>query len=159
MRYVIRQKIFAIGDSFSIKDDIGSDVFNVRRQILSFGKKLRIYDLADNELCYIEQKIFKFMPEYDIYVGGLHIANVKKKFAFFKNDFEINSPGSQYYVDGDIWAHEFAIYKNNSMIARISKKFFSFSDTYGVEIDDGEDQITVLALAIVIDMVCHDHDD
>lgn len=155
----MRQKVFSLGDSFTIKDEFGSDLFIVRSQLLSFGKKLRILDLEGNELCYIEQKVFRFMPEYDIYIGGEHIANVKKKFAFFRNDFQISSSVSNYYVEGDFWAHEFGLYKDGGLIARISKQFFSFTDTYGVDIDDRQDQIGTLALAIVIDMVCHDHDD
>jgi len=156
MRYLVRQKIFSLGDSFSIKDQEGNDIFVVRSQLLSFGKKLRIFDLSGNELCFIEQKLFKFMPEYDIYIGGLLTANVKKKFAFLKNDFTISSPSEQFYVDGDFWAHEFNIFKGGQIIGSISKKYFSFSDTYGVEVDDGQDQITTLALAIVVDMVCHE---
>lgn len=158
MKYLIRQKIFSIGDSFTIKNEHGNDIFRVRSQILSFGNKLRIFDLMDNEICYIEQKLFRFMPEYDIYMYGRHTANVKKKFAFFKNDFVIESPGNNYYVQGDIWAHEFRIFNGNSLVATISKAFFSFTDTYGVDIDDSQDQVAILALAIVIDMVCHDND-
>jgi uncharacterized protein YxjI len=98
------------------------------------------------------------MPEYDIYIAGQLVANVKKKFAFFRNDFTILSPGDQYEVKGDFLALEFDIYRSDAMVARISKKFFSLTDTYGVEIDERQDQITLLALAIVIDMVCHDND-
>lgn len=157
MRYLIRQKIFSFGDTFTIKDELGNDIFMVRQQLLSFGKKLRIYDMNENELCYIEQRLFKFMPEYDIYISGSHVANVKKKLAFFKHDFIITSPGDQFYVNGDIWAHEFEIYRGSQMVAHISKTFFSFTDTYGVDIDDNHDQISMLALSIVIDMVCHDN--
>lgn len=157
MRYQVRQKIFTIGDNFTIKDENGVDIYKARRQLLSFGNKLRIYDMADNELCYIEQKLFRFLPEYDIYIGGQFVANVKKKFAFFRNDFLINAASGQYYVDGDIFAHEFSISKDGKVVAYISKKFFSFTDTYGVDIDDDEDQIFNLALGIVIDMVCHDN--
>ena len=159
MRYLIRQKIFSLGDTFTIKDESGNDLFMVRQQLLSFGKKLRIFDLAGNELCYIEQQLFRFMPEYDIYVGGSLAVNVKKRFALFRNDFDINSDSGNYTIEGDFWAHEFAIYNNGALIANISKQFFSFTDTYGVDIDDRYDQITTLALAIVIDMVCHDHKD
>lgn len=157
MRYIVRQKIFSLGDSFTIKDEFGNDIFMVRQQLLSFGKKLRIYDMSENELCYIEQKLFKLMPEYDIYISGSHMANVKKKFAFFKHDFIITSPNEQFYVDGDIWAHEFEISREGQIAARISKTFFSFTDTYGVDIDDDCDQLSILALSIVIDMVCHDN--
>ena len=158
MRYVVRQKFFSLGDSFAIKDEYGNDVFIVRSQLLSFGKKLRIFDLQDNELCYIEQKLFKFMPEYDLYIAGQHTANIKKKFAFLKHDFDITSSYGDYQVEGDFWAHEFEILKDNRLVARISKEFFSFTDTYGVDIDDAQDQISNLALAIVVDMVCHDKD-
>jgi uncharacterized protein YxjI len=158
MRYLIKQKIFSLGDSFTIKDEAENDIFTVRSQILSFGKKLRIFDLLDNELCYIEQKLFRFMPEYDIYISGQHLANIKKKLKFFKNDFEITSSEGMYTVEGDFWAHEFEIFKDHSLVARISKQFFSFTDTYGVDIDDRLDQVVNLALAIVIDMVCHDND-
>jgi uncharacterized protein YxjI len=158
MRYLVRQRIFSLGDSFSIKNEAGDDVFIVRSQLLSFGKKLRIFDLAGNELCYIEQKLFRFMPEYDLYLAGEHVANVKKRFAMFRNDFDITSSGGTYSVEGDFFAHEFSLFKDGMIAARISKQFFSFTDTYGVDIDDGQDQITTLALAIVIDMVCHDHD-
>ncbi len=160
MRYIVKQKIFSLGDSFTIKDEFQNDIFIVRSQLLSFGKKLRMFDLSGNELCYIEQKVFTFLPEYNIYILGENVANVKKKFAFFRNDFQISTPnGNNYYVDGDFLAHEFSLFKGEKRIANISKKFFSFTDTYGVEIDDSQDQISTLALAIVIDMVCHDKND
>ena len=38
----------------------------------------------------------------------------------------------------------------------VSMKWFSMSDTYGVEIADGEDDVLILAATVVIDMVCHD---
>lgn len=158
MQYMIRQKIFSLGDKFTIKDENERDVFIVKSQLLSFGKKLRIFDLNENEVCYIEQQLFKFMPQYNIYINGEMIANVKKKFAMFKNDFEILSDNANYYVEGEFLAHEFRIFNDRKLIGQVSKKFLSLTDTYGVEVDDDEDQVLVLALAIVIDMVCHDSD-
>jgi uncharacterized protein YxjI len=40
-------------------------------------------------------------------------------------------------------------------VAEVSKRWFSFSDTYGVDIADGEDDTLILASTVVIDMVCH----
>ena len=156
MQYIIRQKIFSLGDKFTIKDENERDAFIVKSQLLSFGKKLRIFDLNEYEICYIEQQLFKFMPQYNIYINGEMIATVKKKFALFKNDFEILSDNANYYVEGEFFAHEFRIFNDRKMIGQVSKKLLSLTDTYGVQIDDDEDQVLVLALAIVIDMVCHD---
>lgn len=158
MRYIIRQKIFSLGDKFTIKDENENDVLIVKSQLLSFGKKLRILDLNENEVCYIEQQLFKFMPQYNIYIEGELIATVQKKFALFKNDFEISSEKANYFVEGEFLAHEFRIFNDRKLIGQVSKEFFSFTDTYGVEVDDEEDQVLVLALAVVIDMVCHDND-
>jgi uncharacterized protein YxjI len=33
--------------------------------------------------------------------------------------------------------------------------WFRLTDTYGVEIADGEDPVLILASAVVIDMICH----
>jgi len=40
-------------------------------------------------------------------------------------------------------------------VATVSKRWFSWTDTYGVEIADGEEDVLILATAVVIDMVCH----
>lgn len=156
MRYIVRQKIFTIGDKFTIKDEQDSDIYLVKRQFLSVGKKLRIYDMSENELCYIEQKLFKFMPEYHIFRNGELQAVVKKKFAFLKHIFLISASDSEYTVSGNMWGYEFSIKKEESIIATISKKFFSVADTYSVDIDDSQDQLKILSMVIVIDMVLHD---
>jgi len=40
-------------------------------------------------------------------------------------------------------------------VATVSKQWFSWTDTYGVEVADGEDAVLLLASTVVIDMVCH----
>jgi uncharacterized protein YxjI len=52
--------------------------------------------------------------------------------------------------------HEYEISRFDHLVARISKRWFSFNDSYGIEIADDEDQVLLLCTAVVIDMVCHD---
>lgn len=155
MRYMVKQRIFSLADKFVIKDENENDVLIVAGKVFSIGNKLRIFDLNENEVCYIEQQVFKLMPEYNIYVEDQLVATVKKKFSLLKNDFVITSNRAEYYVDGKFLAHEFKIFSNEKLVGEVSKKYFSLTDTYGVEVDDDEDQVTILALAIVIDMACH----
>ncbi|MDB6067303.1 MAG: hypothetical protein JWR26_3511 [Pedosphaera sp.] len=44
---------------------------------------------------------------------------------------------------------------SNGVVATISKQWFAWTDTYGVDIADGEDDVLILATTVVIDMVCH----
>ncbi|HUR28636.1 MAG TPA: hypothetical protein VM509_10645 [Planctomycetota bacterium] len=38
----------------------------------------------------------------------------------------------------------------------MSKRFFALRDTYGLEFQDDEDPILLLAAAVVIDQCCHE---
>ena len=40
-------------------------------------------------------------------------------------------------------------------LASVSKRWFSLTDTYGVDVEDGEDPVLILASAVVVDMACH----
>ena len=40
----------------------------------------------------------------------------------------------------------------------VSKQWFSWTDTYGVEIAHGNNDLLVLAATVVIDMACHEKD-
>ncbi len=155
MIYQIRQKVFSFGDNFSIKDQMGNDCFIVKGKVFSFGNKLHLLDMSERELFYIEQKLFKFLPQYTIYGSGQPVARIKKEFTFFRQSFNIESVYGNYTMEGNVFAHDFQILKNGMQVAQISKKWFSFSDTYGVEIADSEDQGFLLAMVIVIDQVLH----
>lgn len=156
MRYQIKQKFFSFGDNFTIKNENNQDQFIVRGKVFSFGDKLRVEDLAGNELIYIEQKIFRFLPEYHFYSYGRLIAVVKKELTFFKPKFYINSELGYYQIEGDFFGHEFRILKDGRVVVTVSKKWFSFTDTYMVDVNDNENQAFMLALVIVIDQVLHD---
>ena len=43
-------------------------------------------------------------------------------------------------------------------VAQVSKRWFSWRDTYGIDIASGEDDVLLLACAVVIDMASHDKD-
>ena len=126
----------------------------MRGKFLSIGHKLNIEDLNGNSIYYIEQKLFRFLPEYYIYDSkDTQVAKVKKQFTFFKPKFEIESNYGDYELNGNILDHNFEITKNNSICAVISKKWFSLSCTYGIDINENEDHAFILSLIIVLDKV------
>jgi uncharacterized protein YxjI len=58
-------------------------------------------------------------------------------------------------AEGDFLDHEYAFTRGDRVVATVSKKWFSWTDTYGIEIADSEDAVLILASAVVVDMVCH----
>jgi len=157
MRFKVKQKIFSFGDNFVIRDEWDREQYMVKGKVFALGDKLRFYDMSGRELLYIEQKLFRFLPEYTIYQGSRPIATVKKEFSFFRPRFNIWSTMGDYRIEGNFFGMDFSILKNGSVVAQVSKKWFSWADTYGVDIDDTENYAFILALVIIIDQVIHDN--
>ncbi|WP_369461576.1 LURP-one-related/scramblase family protein [Thermoclostridium stercorarium] len=149
-------KNFSLRDSYTIKNEFGEDCFIVYGRIFSLGDKLHLTDMQGRELFYIEQRIFRLLPEYTIYRNGVPVAQVKKNFTLFRPSFTITSVFGEYSIEGNFWAYDFTVFKNGAPVAIVSKKWFTFSDTYGVSVDDSEDAAFILALVIVLDQVYHD---
>ncbi|TCK92348.1 uncharacterized protein YxjI [Natranaerovirga hydrolytica] len=158
MKYLIREKIFALTNDFTIKDENESPCYEVQSKFLTIGKKLHFRDMSGTELLYIEQQLFKFLPEYFIYDYKKNLlGKVKKKLSFITAQFDITSSYGNYQMEGDLFRYNFVVRKNGLEVARVSKKFFSFTDHYGVDVADNEDQTFMLALIIVIDQIVHDN--
>src|SRR5210317_1982544 len=152
MRYQMKQKMFAMGDDFTIKDAEGNDVFFVDGKAFSFGDKLSFQDMQGQELAYIAQKMMSFKKKYEIYRNNSLFAEVVKEFSFFKDKYTVDIPGpNDYEVRGNFWDHEYQFIRQGREVAHVSSELFTFSDTYGIDIVDGEDDITILATAVVID--------
>ncbi len=155
-KYVMKQKIWTLGERFVIKDEFKTPVFYVKGKVFSVGDKLSFRDMEGNELAYITQKVFSISPRYKIYRDGKVIATIVKKIAPFKDRYVIHVPGADdFRVKGNFLNYEYAFIRKGRKIAFVSKKFFSWGDTYGIAIAPGEDDILILAAAVVIDMVSH----
>jgi uncharacterized protein YxjI len=157
MRYVMKQKLFSWGDDFYIRDAEGREVFFVDGKAFSLGNKLSFQDLNRNELAFIAQKLLSWGPTYEIHRNGALAAVVKRElFSFLKHRFTVDVPGpDDLEAEGDFFDHEYTFTRNGRTVAAVSKQWFSWSDTYGVDIADGEDHVLILASTVVIDMICH----
>ncbi len=122
-----------------------------------------LYRYISSGLIKIQQELLHLHPTYNILSARAgdsdrELAVVKKKFTFLHQTFDINSINGQYSLEGlDILAHSFILTKNGKPVAIVSKKFFSWTDSYGVEISGYEDHVLILALVIVLDQVLYDN--
>ncbi len=156
----MRQKLLAFGDDYTIKDENGTDRYFVDGKAFSIGDKLSFQDMAGNELARIEQKLLTLRTSYRIYKDGKLAATVKKKrFTLFRDAFVLDdaAPGDL-DAQGDFLDREYTFTRDGRTVATVSKRFFSWTDTYGVDVADGEDDVLILAATVVIDQCSHDDD-
>lgn len=157
MRYLLKQKLFALGDDFTIKDEQGNDAFFVDGRAFSIGDKLAFQDMQGNELAFIRQKLLSWGPTYEIYRNGEVAAVVKKEhLTFLHCKFSVDVPvPDDLEAKGNFSDHDYQFARRGESVAEVSKRWFSLQDSYGVDIADGEDDMLILASTVVIDMVCH----
>ena len=157
MRYMMRERILSWGDDFRIKDADGNSRYYIDGKVFSFGDKLSIKDMEGNELAKIDQKLLSLGPQYEIIRGGETIAVVKKHlFTLFRARFTVDVPGPHdLEARGNFLDHEYTFERDGREVARVSKKWFRLSDTYAVDIGEGEDDLLILASAVVIDLASH----
>jgi len=157
MRYLMKQKLFCWGDDFTIKNEAGQDVYFVDGRAFSIGQKLSFQDLQKNELAFVRQRLLSWGPTYEITRDGAVVAIVKKHlFTLFHCVFTVDVPGpDDLEARGNFLDMEYSFARADKMVAEVSKRWFSWSDTYGVDVASGEDDVLILASTVVIDMVCH----
>jgi uncharacterized protein YxjI len=162
MRYLMRQKLFALGDDFVIKDERGRERFVVDSKVFSLGDSLTFQDTGGRTLLTIRQKLLSWGPTYEIQEGDRVVAVVKKAlFTLFSCRFSVDVPGpDDLEATGSIFDHEyrFTHVDSDRVAATVSTSWFSLSDSYGVDIEDGEDELLILAATVVLDLCCHSND-
>ncbi|MBL8923690.1 MAG: LURP-one-related family protein [Myxococcaceae bacterium] len=158
MRYLVKQKLFCLGDDFAIKDEQGTERYTVDGKAFTLlRQKLAFLDAKKNEVAFIREKLVALTPSYEILRDGKVAAVVKKDFInVFRLGFTVDVPGpDDLEATGSLLEHEYTFRRAGRVVAEVSKRWFSFTDTYGVEVAQGEDDVLILASTVVIDMIAH----
>lgn len=157
-RYQMRQKLVAFGDDFWIENDRGEKVYKANGKMLRVRDTLFFEDRSGNELCKIQTKIARVKDSMEIEgPNGERLAMVKKALITpLRERWVVKvGDGPDLDVQGNILDHEYNIGEGRDKIAEISKKWFRIADTYGVQIEQGQNDILVLAVTVAVDMMTH----
>ena len=149
MKLLIKQRVFSWSDSYDVYDEYGNVKYVVKAEVFSIGHQLHVYDAAQREIGIIHEKVFRFLPAFEIEVGGQTKGRIEKQFTFFKPKYEINYNGWRVEVDFVGW--EYDVYEGCSAIVHITKELLHWGDTYVIEYGNPEQELDALLLVIAID--------
>ncbi|MBI5945910.1 MAG: LURP-one-related family protein [Chloroflexi bacterium] len=161
-RYKIRQNLISIGDDFWIENEAAQKVFKVDGKVLRIRKTLVFEDAKGNKLAQIQERLLTIKDTMVVEdADGKDIATIKKALiAPLRDKWNVNvKGGDDLVVQGNILDHEYTVRQGRNKVAEISKKWFRLTDTYGVEIEDRQNDILILAVAVAVDMMAHDDND
>lgn len=150
MEFFINEKLFSLHDKFYILDSNGNNIYEISSKVFSIGDKITIRDMSGNEILYVEQQLFHLMPHYNVFADGQLICSISKKFKLFANNYHISN---DFYVKGNFFGFNFAIYdSNNLQIGSISRKFLTLGDKYVLVVNDLSNIKIILGIIVAIAM-------
>ena len=103
-----------------------------------------------------EEQFTFFRPRYQVFVRGALIGEVVQEFSFFHPRFTVEGAG--WDVEGDVWAHEYTVSHDGEPIVRISREWFTWGDSYVLDVDDPSRELQALSLVLAMDCAMEKND-
>ena len=150
----IKQKVFSIGEKFTVTDEYQNDVYYVEGSFFQIPKTFSIMNQNRDEVALITKKVFSFLPKFFVEVQGKEILTITKELSFFKARYTIDAEGIE--VQGNWWDMDFEVYKQGQLVGQVNKEWFTWGDTYKVQIFDEAMETIVIAVVVAIDCVKSD---
>jgi len=156
-RYLMRQRIFALGQDFYINNAAGEAVFKIDGKVRVIKESLKFRDMQGNLLYKLDEKVLRIRESFNILKPDGQIAARVHNAIFdpLRERFTIEVPGGEDMITMGkvIWA-QYDIQRNQRQVAKISKQFSWIGrDQYVVDVFQGEDDCLILAITVVIDMM------
>lgn len=150
MKLLFKQRFLSWFGSYEVFNEAGETVYTVQGQP-SWGRCLKIFDGNEAEVATIRQRLFSWLPTFDVYIGEEEVGSVRKEFSFLSHQFSIDF--KDWHAEGDYFGWDYSIYDaGGDCKAIITKELWQWTDTYSIEVSDEADALAALALVIAIDV-------
>lgn len=161
MRYMVRQRMFSIGDDFWITDEQGDRAFLVDGKAMSIRQTMEIKDPTGAVVASVHKKLVALRDTMQIERDGQVIATVRREmFSPLHHKSAVDLvDGRTLEAVGNLTGREFDIKDGDHTLARVSRAWFQIRDTYGVDVAPGEDDAMLLAAAVCLDRIHHDEEE
>jgi uncharacterized protein YxjI len=147
----IKQKVFSLSGKFTVKNEQEKDVYYVEGSFMQIPKTFSIMNTTRDEVALVTKKAFSFLPKFFVEVSGREVFTIKKEFSFLKARYTID--GADIEVQGNWWDMDFQVLQHGEVVGQVSKEWFTWGDSYKVQILNEEMETIMIALVVAIDCV------
>ncbi|MGW2181007.1 LURP-one-related/scramblase family protein [Streptomyces sp. NPDC001732] len=153
MRFLVRERLFAIGDDYWIEDADGRRVFLVDGKAMRVRDTFELKDASGRVLVQIRQKLLSLRDTMIIERDGEQLAEVRRKrLSLLRNHYRVTLvDGTGLDVSGRILDREFAVEYEGELLAQISRRWLTVRDTYGIDVvREDADAALLIAVAVCV---------
>ena len=156
-RYIMRQRMVALGQDFYINNYAGQPCFKIDGKVRLVKESLKFRDMQGNLIYKLDERVLRIRESFDILdAKGQLVAKVHNAvFDPLRERFTIEIPGKENLTTmGKVLWAQYDILRGQQQVAKISKQFSWIGrDQYVVDVRQGEDDLLILAITVVIDMM------
>src|SRR3954463_15383309 len=136
MKYLVRDKIFAIGDDYWIETEDGRHAFLADGKALRLRDTLELKDPSGRVLITLREKMFSLRDAMTIERDDQILAKVRRKrLSLLRNHYRVSLiEGTELDVTGKILDREFTVEYDGELLAHVSRKWFHVRETYAVNV-------------------------
>jgi uncharacterized protein YxjI len=155
-RYQMREKLLSIGDDYWIENQSGERAFKVNGKAVRLRDTFVLEDVAGQEVAKIQERKLRVRDTMEIECPAGN-ATVHKALIGIRDRFKIDVEGGpDMTAHGNLLDHEYQIEADGHEVASVSKKWFRVRESYGVEIEPGQDEALILAITVCVDALTRD---
>ncbi|MFE9928092.1 LURP-one-related/scramblase family protein [Streptomyces sp. NPDC005533] len=156
MKYLVRDKVLAIGDDYWIEDEDGRHAFLVDGKALRVRDTLELKDPDGRILITLREKMLSFRDAMTLERDGQRLAVIRRKrFSLLRNHFRVTmAEGTELDVSGRILDREFKVEYDGELLALVSRQWYRLRETYAVDVvrEDADAALLVAVAVCVIRM-------
>ncbi|MFF4286200.1 LURP-one-related/scramblase family protein [Streptomyces sp. NPDC001739] len=151
--FLVRDRIFGIGDDYWIDDEHGRHAFLVDGKALRMRETFELKDAEGRVLITIRKKMLALRDTMTIERDDAPLATIRRKrLSLLRNHYRVElADGSVLDVSGKILDREFAVEYEGELLADISRRWLTVRDTYAVKVvRDDADPALLIAVAVCV---------
>lgn len=161
MKFMMRERMFAIGEDYWIEDETGQRAFLVDGKALRLRQTFELKDAGGEVLTVIKKKMISVRDTMVVERDGDAVAKVRKKLISpLRHRMTIElADGQEWTATGDIIEKNYEIESEEGVVARTSRKWFRIRESYGIEIDHPDVPLVISVAVAVEELAEKDKDD
>ncbi|KOU67705.1 hypothetical protein ADK55_02845 [Streptomyces sp. WM4235] len=163
MKYLVRDKVLAIGDDYWIEDEDGRQAFLVDGKALHLRDTLELKDPDGHILITLREKWFAFRDAMTLERDERRLAVIRRKrLSLLRNHYRVTlAEGTEVDVSGRILDREFKVEYDGELLALISRQWYRVRETYAVDVvrEDADAALLIAVAVCVIRMAEKERDE
>lgn len=150
MKLYAKKKMFSWTQDFNIYNTYDEVVYTGKGQLDLFGRrKMNILNADGEVLAFLKEKGRAWSTTIEVFMNEQKVLNIRRKMWSFRPKYIIE--GENWTVEGNFWGYDYTIYQDRHLVAVISKKYFSWTDTFEIDIqDESADIVNIISIVMAI---------